>query len=122
MISVLLYGANGHMGKVVTEMIAQEEGIEIVAGVDAFGGQNADFPVFTSLADCTVPADVIIDFSTAKAVDLLLAYGVERREAVEDHGRRLEKPREVGRVRKGGRRDDREDLHAEGSLDHRIRE
>ena len=78
MISVLLYGANGHMGKVVTEMIAQEEGIEIVAGVDAFGGQNADFPVFTSLADCTVPADVINDFSTAKAVDLLLAYGVER--------------------------------------------
>ena len=37
-----------------------------------------DYPVFASLKECTVDADVIIDFSNAKAVDALLAYGVEK--------------------------------------------
>ena len=38
MISVLLYGACGHMGKVVSGMAAQDPDVRIVAGVDAYGG------------------------------------------------------------------------------------
>ena len=78
MISVLLYGACGHMGKVVSGMAAQDPDVRIVAGVDAYGDQYADFPVYRKISDCTVEADVIIDFSTAEAVDELIAYGVER--------------------------------------------
>lgn len=34
-------------------------------------GQN-DYPVFKSLAECDVPADVVVDFSSYKAADALL--------------------------------------------------
>ena len=34
--------------------------------------------MFTDIADCTVEADAVIDFSTASAVDGLLAYCVEK--------------------------------------------
>lgn len=78
MISVILYGACGHMGRVVAELAAADPDVSIVAGVDAFGGAYADFPVYPDLGACTEAADVIIDFSTAGAVDALIAYGVER--------------------------------------------
>ena len=66
------------MGQVVTDIIAADPDIEIVAGIDAVDLGNRDYPVFTDAAECSVPADAIIDFSTAKAVDVLLAYAVER--------------------------------------------
>ena len=75
MISVILHGACGHMGHAVAELCAQEPDMTIVAGVDARGGA---FPVYRSLSECTEEADVIIDFSTAGAVDELIAYGAER--------------------------------------------
>ena len=78
MITVLLYGCSGHMGRVVADMIAQTPDMEIAAGIDAVDPGNLPFPVFTDAASCTVPADVIIDFSTAAAVGTLLTYGVER--------------------------------------------
>lgn len=78
MINIMLHGACGHMGKVVTEMVAADPDVEIVAGVDAFGGSADGFPIYRSLDECTEKADAIIDFSTAKAVDGLVAYGVER--------------------------------------------
>ena len=34
MIKVILNGANGAMGKVVAELVASDENMEIVAGVD----------------------------------------------------------------------------------------
>ena len=78
MVSVILHGCSGHMGQVVTDIIAADPDIEIVAGIDAVDLGNREYPVFTDAAECSVPADAIIDFSTAKAVDVLLAYAVER--------------------------------------------
>ncbi|MCI6173302.1 MAG: 4-hydroxy-tetrahydrodipicolinate reductase [Clostridiales bacterium] len=78
MISVILHGACGHMGHAVAELCAQEPDMTIVAGVDARGGAGETFPVYRSLSECTEEADVIIDFSTAGAVDELIAYGAER--------------------------------------------
>ena len=66
------------MGQVVTDIIAAEPDVQIVAGIDAVDLHNREYPVFTKAAECQVPADVIIDFSTAKAVDVLVNYGVER--------------------------------------------
>lgn len=66
------------MGQCITGICAQDEDIEIVAGIDTYDGIKNDYPVFASLKECTVDADVIIDFSNAKAVDALLAYGVEK--------------------------------------------
>ena len=78
MVSVILHGCSGHMGQVVTDIIAADPDIEIVAGIDAVDLGNREYPVFTDAAECSVPTDAIIDFSTAKAVDVLLAYAVER--------------------------------------------
>ena len=78
MINVLLYGCNGHMGHVIADLIAGMNGIQIAAGVDPFGDDQAAFPVFRSLDDCDVKADVIIDFSTAAAMEDLLAFSAQR--------------------------------------------
>ena len=66
------------MGQCITGICAQDPDIEIVAGIDTYDGIKNDYPIFASLKECTVDADVIIDFSNAKAVDALLAYGVEK--------------------------------------------
>ena len=78
MTRAIMNGCNGKMGQCITGICAQDEDIEIVAGIDTYDGIKNDYPVFASLKECTVDADVIIDFSNAKAVDALLAYGVEK--------------------------------------------
>ncbi len=79
MVRVILHGCNGKMGSVVTEMIAKEPEMEIVAGVDPYLGVARDYPVYPVIFDCAEEADVIIDFASAKAVDALLDYTAERK-------------------------------------------
>lgn len=74
MTRIMMHGCNGKMGQVITEIAAEDTEVEIVAGVDLNQEQRNDYPVFRSIGECTVQADVIIDFSTAKAVDELLDY------------------------------------------------
>ena len=74
MTKVIMHGCNGKMGRIITEIIAADEEIEIAAGVDAFDDGRNIYPVFESIELCDVEADVIIDFSNAKAIDGLLAY------------------------------------------------
>lgn len=78
MTRAIMNGCNGKMGQCITGICAQDPDIEIVAGIDTYDGIKNDYPIFASLKECTVDADVIIDFSNAKAVDALLAYGVEK--------------------------------------------
>ena len=67
------------MGQVITGIIAEDAQAEIVAGIDVYDGIKNSYPVFANIADCNVDADVIIDFSTAKAVDGLLDYVEEKK-------------------------------------------
>ena len=77
MTNVIMHGCNGKMGQTIARLIASDEEVELVAGVDAFDEGKNPFPVFRSINDCTVKADVIIDFSAAPAVDGLLDYCVK---------------------------------------------
>ena len=78
MTKVIMHGCNGKMGQTIAGLIAADETITLVAGVDAYDeGKNA-FPVFKNIKECDVEADAIIDFSAAPAVDGLLAYCVEK--------------------------------------------
>ena len=79
MVRVIMNGCNGQMGQVITGIAAGDEQVEIVAGIDVYDGIQNPYPVFADIKDCTVEADVIIDFSTAKAVDGLLDYVEEKR-------------------------------------------
>lgn len=74
MIKILLHGCCGKMGRMITEISAKEDGVEIAAGVDAFGEKYSDYPVYQSLDEVQEKADVVVDFSNAKAVDGLLDW------------------------------------------------
>ena len=72
-----MHGCNGAMGQVITGLAADDKDIEIVAGIDLRQGTDCGYPVFTSLGECNVSADVIVDFASAKAVDGLLKFSAE---------------------------------------------
>ena len=74
MIRMIMHGCNGAMGQVITGMAAQDAEIEIVAGIDINDTRDNGYPVFPSLKDCTVEADVVVDFASAKAADGLMEY------------------------------------------------
>lgn len=78
MVKIIMNGCNGHMGKTVCNLVSKESGCEIVAGIDIVES-NATFPVYTNVNDCDMPADVIIDFSTANAVPAILDYAVSKK-------------------------------------------
>lgn len=80
MIKVLLSGCNGRMGKVVSECIKNYEGIMVSCGVDKFKTENSTFPIYSTFAECNEDdVDVIIDFSSATAVESLLQYAKEKK-------------------------------------------
>lgn len=78
MTKVIMHGCNGRMGQVICGLIAEDENVEVVAGVDISNHISNPFPVFSTISECDVEADVIIDFASAKAVDGLLDYCAEK--------------------------------------------
>lgn len=78
-VKMLMHGCNGRMGHVIVDLCREDDGIDVVAGVDAFGENSYDFPVFKSLSECDVDVDVIVDFSNASAVDGLLDYCADKK-------------------------------------------
>lgn len=77
MTNVIMHGCNGKMGQTIAGLIAGDDEITLVAGVDAYDEGKNPFPVFKNISDCNVKSDVIIDFSAAPAVDGLLDYCVK---------------------------------------------
>ena len=73
MIKVIFCGCFGRMGSVVRQIVKDNDNLEIVAGVDICEG-TAEFPVYKVITDVKENADVIIDFSSPKALDSILAY------------------------------------------------
>ena len=74
MVKIIMHGCNGKMGQNITRIVEADANAEIVAGIDIFDDGHNSYPVFSSLNDCNVDADVIIDFASAKAIDGLLDY------------------------------------------------
>ncbi len=85
MTRILLHGCGGRMGRVISGLLAGDEEAELVAGVDiglrqgVFDDGVHSYPVFNKIEDCDVEADCVIDFSSAAAVEKLLAYCVEKK-------------------------------------------
>lgn len=78
MTRVIMNGCNGHMGKVISDLCAQDDGIQIVAGIDINTVQHYDYPVYEKINDCEIEADAIIDFSHVSCVDAALDYAVKK--------------------------------------------
>lgn len=77
MTNVLLCGAGGKMGHAVARVIENREDISIVAGFDIAALTDANFPVYTSLAEIPENVDVIIDFSHPSLTDSILDYALK---------------------------------------------
>ena len=82
MVKVIMHGCNGHMGQVVSAMAAADPEVEIVAGIDLVDNRENGYPVFTDIWSCQTEADVVIDFCSAKATDVLLEYCADRKSPV----------------------------------------
>ena len=78
MVKIIMHGCNGHMGQVISDIVEKDPDAEIVAGIDIADQGKNSYPVFTDIDACQVEADVIIDFSSAKATDKLLEYSAAR--------------------------------------------
>ncbi|MCQ2514151.1 MAG: 4-hydroxy-tetrahydrodipicolinate reductase [Ruminococcus sp.] len=74
MVKIAIVGCNGKMGYFVADTISKREDCKAVFGVDAFGENKFDFPLFRSFKDVTEIPDVIIDFSNPAVLDDMLEF------------------------------------------------
>lgn len=78
MVKVILSGCSGAMGRTITAIAKEDTDIKIVAGVDVVPNKEAGYPIFASISDCDIDADVIVDFSRPELLADILNYSEER--------------------------------------------
>ena len=74
MTNIILCGANGRMGRAISEKAEKSESCRIVAGCDINDSCINPYPVFTDIEKCDIKADVIIDFSHPSAFYGVLSF------------------------------------------------
>lgn len=82
MIRVLISGCTGHMGYAVQKACEESEGFSVACGVDILEGASFPYPYFDSFDKVNVPFDVIIDFSSPKAVEGELKLAIKEKKPV----------------------------------------
>lgn len=75
---IILSGANGAMGKMISALASSKQNLQIVAGIDP-NTKQSDFPIFSSPSECDIAADVIVDFSHPSALKPLTEYAIQRK-------------------------------------------
>lgn len=70
---IIVSGAAGHMGRILTDIIENTEDLELTAGVDPFGDEF--YPDFT---DDIPEADIIIDFSHHSRAGAIVSFAIKR--------------------------------------------
>lgn len=79
MTRIILSGANGKMGRMVSSCCKENGEFAVVAGVDLNTEVYDGFPVYGSFDEVTEEADVIVDFSHPSVLATVLAYAKSRR-------------------------------------------
>ena len=75
MVSVLINGASGRMGKKVFEAAELSSNVKAVCGVDLTENlSNANFPIYDRFDSVKEKIDVVVDFSSPKSLDAVLNY------------------------------------------------
>ena len=67
MVKIIMHGCCGHMGQVISDLVAKDANAEIVAGIDIADKGNTTYPVFTEIKACQTEADVVIQGSRCTA-------------------------------------------------------
>ncbi len=78
MIKIIMHGCNGKMGQVISDIVEQDDNAVITPGIDIVDNRPNSYPVYTDIKQCDAEADVVIDFSSAAAVDPLMEYCEKR--------------------------------------------
>ena len=78
MIKIIMHGCNGKMGQVISDIVEQDDNAVITAGIDIVDNRPNSYTVYTDIKQCDAEADVVIDFSSAAAVDPLMEYCEKR--------------------------------------------
>lgn len=79
MIRIILNGCGGKMGKVISEVAKSLPNVEIAAGIDKYASNgNTIYPVFATISECNIEADVILDFSRPDALEDLITYAKDK--------------------------------------------
>ncbi len=74
MTKIIMNGCNGKMGQVISRLVSEDEGVEIVCGVDINTEIQNPYPVVNSIGEFTGTADVVIDFSHPSCLSSVLEY------------------------------------------------
>ncbi len=80
MTNVLIWGIGGRMGKTLLNCLNNNQNTNAIGGVDKFANKaEYSIPIFNSVSEINVKADVIIDFSRAEAIYDILPYAKENK-------------------------------------------
>ena len=82
MINVILSGANGYMGKVISRLAAADPELKIIAGFDINTDSADGYPVYAVPSEFVGKADVIIDFSHPSAFEGVTEYALAHKRPV----------------------------------------
>lgn len=74
MTNVAISGACGKMGRVIADICANRNDVNVIAGIDKIGEAYADFPIVREFSQLPSKPDVIIDFSHPSALEPMLEY------------------------------------------------
>lgn len=79
MIQVLVSGCNGKMGRIVTQLLEQNDAFMVLGGYDRNKKEDYPYCTFINPDDITNHPDIIIDFSVPEATITLLNYAVTKK-------------------------------------------
>jgi 4-hydroxy-tetrahydrodipicolinate reductase len=79
---ILLHGCNGKMGKVISQALEKNDTCLVVAGIDINTRSDFGYPVFSTPGECNADFDVIIDFSTMKALPAIVDFAKSSKKGI----------------------------------------
>ena len=82
MVKLVLSGANGKMGRVISRCAGERNDCVVVAGIDPNTAMEEGYPVFATASEWDIPCDVIIDFSHPAALSPLLEKAEKTQTAI----------------------------------------
>ena len=82
MINIILVGAHGKMGQVISRITEEDLNANIVCGIDINTEKKNSFPVYSSFDDVKEQCDVIIDFSHPSSLSSTLQYAINNKKAI----------------------------------------
>jgi 4-hydroxy-tetrahydrodipicolinate reductase len=71
---IIIHGCSGRMGRMLTEVISEQNEHKVICGVDPERNTHFPYPVYQDFAFVPPKADVVIDFSHPSAIRELLGW------------------------------------------------